>query len=278
MEHAEGVDEAGVEQLGERCTLLVGKACFAPVGTGVLQVDFVVRHVEIAAGDHGFGGLEVFEELAVAPVPRHAVVDARQSLLGVGRVDVHEPIPVELERTDASLVVGVVGEPPTHTAGLLAAEHGRARVALLLGIVPHLMVALGLETELLLVRLLKLRFLQSHHVGVEAVEKLGEALFHHGAQAVHVPAHKAQRLVLCLHCLGVPSSSCPALPRGHPGCAQAMIAALEGAGTSAMTATIGRTFLLRIAGRRRTRRLHGPSGRSSLDGFEQDRAGCPPDS
>ena len=219
MEHAEGVDEASVEQLGERCALLVGKACFAPVGTGVLQVYLIVRHVEVTAGDHGFGGLKVFEELAVAPVPRHAVVDARQSLLGIGRVDVHEPISVELERADAPLVVGVVGEPHAHAAGLLAAEHGRARVALLLGVVPHLVVAFGLEAEFLLVRLLKLRFLQGYHVGVEAVEKLGEALFHHGAQAVHVPAHKTQRLVLCLHCPGVPSSSCPALPRGYPGCA-----------------------------------------------------------
>ena len=49
---AERVGEPGIEQLGEFLAFLIGKAGVSAVGAGVLQVDLIVRHVEIAAHDH----------------------------------------------------------------------------------------------------------------------------------------------------------------------------------------------------------------------------------
>ena len=67
----EAVGKAGGEQLGEFRALLVGEAGAAAVRTGVLEVDLLVRDVEIPAGDHGLPRVERAEVLPEGVVPRH---------------------------------------------------------------------------------------------------------------------------------------------------------------------------------------------------------------
>ena len=68
-----------------------------------------MRHVKVAAGHHGFAGLAFkrAQKAAVGIVPSHAHVDARELILGVGRIDVDKPKLVELERADAALGRGL---------------------------------------------------------------------------------------------------------------------------------------------------------------------------
>ena len=54
---APGIGKPGVEELGKLTALLVRKACVAAVGLRVLKVDFLVRHVKVAAGYDGLAGL-----------------------------------------------------------------------------------------------------------------------------------------------------------------------------------------------------------------------------
>ena len=53
MQAAERVDETGFQQVGELAALLVGEAGLAAVGARVLEVDLLVRHVEVSAHHHG---------------------------------------------------------------------------------------------------------------------------------------------------------------------------------------------------------------------------------
>ena len=206
MQVAERVDEPDLQQVGELAALLVRETGLAAVRTRVLEVDLLVSHVEVAAHDDGLrvgrlarlrqrqlgnghvplaqrrplhrhaGGQHAFfeplAEVAERVVPLHAMVDARQLVLRVRRVHVHEPEFREVQRLQR----------------LLFAEYGRAGVTLLLGIAPVLAVLRQVERGL---ALLQLRFLQGNDVGVQLAHDVFEAFFQHGAQAVHVPRDEA---------------------------------------------------------------------------------------
>ena len=53
MQGAEGVGEAGGEQLGEFAAFFVGEARVAAVGLRVFEVDLLMRDVQVAADDDG---------------------------------------------------------------------------------------------------------------------------------------------------------------------------------------------------------------------------------
>ena len=112
ISRAPGIGKAGVEQLGKLTALFVRKACVAAVGLGVLKVDLFVRHVKVAAGYDGLAGfaLKCAQKAAIGIVPGHAHVDASEFVLRVGRIDIHKPKLVELERADAALGCGLGDE------------------------------------------------------------------------------------------------------------------------------------------------------------------------
>ena len=207
MQIAEGVDEARVQKLGELAALLVGEAGVAAVGARVLKVDLVVGNVEIAAHHHGLGrafravGQDArFKVLAHVPegiVPAHAVIDTLKLILGVGRVNAHEPILLKLADDHAAFGVKLGN---AHFVDYLQGRHlgknGRPRVTLLLGVTPVFHVAGQVHFDL---PFLKLGFLQGENVGVELGEDIHEALFHDGAQAVDVPRNKPHAGPLTRH-------------------------------------------------------------------------------
>ena len=54
VDEAKGVCESAVEQLGHLCAFFVGESGVASVGFRVLEVDFLMGNVHIAAYDDGF--------------------------------------------------------------------------------------------------------------------------------------------------------------------------------------------------------------------------------
>ena len=185
VEGAEGVDEAAAEQLAELRALLVGEAGIAAVGLRVFQVYLLVGHVEVAAEDDGFLTVEVHEVGTEVVVPRHAVVEALEAVLRVGRVAVDEEEPGHFKCDDAPFVVVVVDAHAVgDRQGLVPGEDGGAGIAFLLGGVPINVVALEGQVEL---SGLHLCFLQAEEVGVELCEHIAEALALAGPQTVHVP-------------------------------------------------------------------------------------------
>ena len=166
-------------------------------------------HVKVSAGHHGFPGLafERAQKAAIGVVPGHAHVNAGELVLRVGRVDIHKPKLVELERADAALGRGLgdelgslafagVGQQRVgvqHAQRFLAAKDSGARVALTLGVAPSLVVAGQVDLHL---AFLQLSLLQRQDIDVEFLRDLNKArvLFEHGAQAVDVPRSKGVSL------------------------------------------------------------------------------------
>ena len=142
-------------------------------------------HVQIAAVDHRLLGVQLHEIGADIVLPRHAVVQPRQLILGVGGVAADQIEVLELRRDDPSLVaVYVIPEVVGHGQGLAACEHGGAGVARLVGAVPEAVVALQRKGCLLRAHL---RLLQADDIGVRQCAEIQKALIQTGPQAVDVP-------------------------------------------------------------------------------------------
>ena len=77
--------------------------------------------VEVSAGHNRLLLGKLAQKGTVALVPDQPLVQACELVLGVGRVDVHEPVRGKLERADAALVIGrLAANLPHHLQGLLA--------------------------------------------------------------------------------------------------------------------------------------------------------------
>ena len=187
---AESVGEARLEQSGELGTLI------AAVGFGVLQVDFLMSHVQVSADDDGFLRVERQEVGTEVVFPRHAVVQAAQFVLRVGCIDGDEVEVRHLQRDDASLLVVVFDVDAAGDAQrLVACIDSRARIPFFLGIVPVGGVAVKWQIQL---AFLHFGFLQAEEVGVEPVEGFDEALVFTGAEPVHIPRDKFHNLFFSL--------------------------------------------------------------------------------
>ena len=182
------VHEPGRQQLGHLRPLLVGEAGVHPVRLGVLQVDFLVRHVHVAADDDGLLLVQRLQETAEVVLPRHAVVQPPQPVLTVRRIDIHQVEVLHLQRDDAALVVVFLNAHAVADAERLqAGEDGRAAVALLLRIVPVRLIAGQVQAEL---PLLQFRLLKAEEIGIQRLERLHEILTHYGPKSVHIPTNK----------------------------------------------------------------------------------------
>ena len=66
---AEGVGEAGFQGPGEAFPLFVGEACIAPVGGGILQIDLLMGHIQIAADNDRLGLIQTSQMIPEGFVP-----------------------------------------------------------------------------------------------------------------------------------------------------------------------------------------------------------------
>ena len=189
---SERIRKATGQQVAELLALLVGKAGIHAVALGVLQVDLLVGHVQVATEDHGFLGVEALQVTAEGILPRHAILQALQSVLRVRRITADKEEILHLERHHAPLmVVHIDADAIRHAQGLVLREDGRTRVALLLGIVPVALIALKLQVKL---SGLHLRLLQAEEVGIQFTEDVTKPLAFTSPQAIHVPTHKFHTL------------------------------------------------------------------------------------
>ena len=125
---AEGVNESGVEQFGESIAFLVCKTGVALVRFGILKVDFLVRHIEIAAEDDRLLLCKLDEVFAEIDVPLVGpIVQSAQLVLRIGRVHVeHEKVFVLGGDDAAFLIVPGDVHAARHLDRLGAGEDRRA--------------------------------------------------------------------------------------------------------------------------------------------------------
>lgn len=73
---AEAVGESGFQQLGEALALLRSEAGVFLVPLGVLQVDLLVGHIEVATQHHGLLHVQLAQIQPEVHVPGFAVIEA----------------------------------------------------------------------------------------------------------------------------------------------------------------------------------------------------------
>ena len=127
VERTERVGEARYEKLRHLLAFLVGEACILAVRLGILEVDFRMRDVEIAADNDGLLRVERQEVGAKRLFPLHAVGEALKAALRIRRVDRHEVEFIELQRDDPSFVIVLFDADPIADGKRLdAAEDSRS--------------------------------------------------------------------------------------------------------------------------------------------------------
>lgn len=105
VELAEAVAEARLQQLAEALPLIWGEAGVLLVPLGVLQVNLLVRHVEVSAQHHGLLHVELAQVIAEVLVPGFAVVQPHEASARVWYVRRHQVEVGELCGDDAALFV-----------------------------------------------------------------------------------------------------------------------------------------------------------------------------
>ena len=86
MQSAKSVGKAGGEQFGELAALLVGEARVAAIGLRILQVNLLMRNIQISADNDGLFRVEALQLGAESVLPPHTVVEALQPVLRVRRI------------------------------------------------------------------------------------------------------------------------------------------------------------------------------------------------
>ena len=191
---AEGIDKSTGQQVGELLALLIGEAGIHTVGLGILQVNLLMSYIQVATQDDGLLLIQLLEIVAESVFPRHAVFQALQAVLRVGRIAAYQEEVLHLQRDDAPfVVVQVDADAIHHVQWSMACKNGCARVAFLLGIVPVRLVAFKLQVKL---AFLHLRLLQTEEVGVQFPENIAEALALASPQSVHVPTNQLHIIFL----------------------------------------------------------------------------------
>lgn len=92
----EGVDKASLQQLPEARTFLWGKACILLIALGVLEVNLLVRYVEVPTQDEGLAGSQAFEVRTEGHIPALAVFQTHQPPSGIGDIGCDQEIGGEL--------------------------------------------------------------------------------------------------------------------------------------------------------------------------------------
>ena len=132
VEEAETVGEPCAQERGHFLTFLVGETGVFAVGLWIFQVNLLVRHIQVAAHNHRFLGIKPLQVDAKIVLPRHAVVEAAQTVLTVGRVASHEVEIRHLKRNHTSFVVVLVNAQAVgHAQRSVLGENRRTAVAFL---------------------------------------------------------------------------------------------------------------------------------------------------
>ena len=70
----EGIGETAGQEVGEGLALLVGETGIAAVALGILQVNLLVGHIQVATEDDGLHGIELFQIAAESILPRQTII------------------------------------------------------------------------------------------------------------------------------------------------------------------------------------------------------------
>ena len=176
IKEPERIGKTAFEQQGELAAFLVGKTGIASVCRRILQIYLVVRHVHVAANHYGLGLRKLEQVFAEGVVPRHAVVEPRQTVLRVGSIYVYKIKRLGFQRDNPPFaVVFAYSQSVAYRKRFAAREYRRARISFLLSIVPVRLISV--ESYIYLA-VLQFGFLQAEKIGVQLRKGVLESFSH----------------------------------------------------------------------------------------------------
>ena len=99
IQKAEGIGKAGSQQFAKTVPFFIGETGTAPVGGRIFQVDFLMGHIQVTAGDDRLFLVELTQVSTEGFVPLQPVIDPGQSLLGIQGLDELRGITLEEDGT-----------------------------------------------------------------------------------------------------------------------------------------------------------------------------------
>ena len=170
----EGVCESVFEPICELSPFLVGESGVHTVGLGILEVNLLMRHVEVTTYDDRLFGVESLYICEEVILPPHSIFKSLETVLGIRHIYAHKIKVRHLKCDYPSLVIVLFySDAVCDIHGLVPCEDSRSRIPFLFGIVPIGGISFKFKVEL---TRLHLCFLQTEEVGVELLEHVGESL------------------------------------------------------------------------------------------------------
>ena len=191
LEFTEGVHVTEREGFIEAVALLDREASIAQIALGVLQVDLLMRDIEIATEDDRLGLFQLLQVRAERGVPDfRAEIQTDEFALGIGGVNADEGEILELGIHNAAFVIDLLlTDAVSHIERFFLREDSGAGVALLLGGVPELVITAGPEHIGNLI-FLRLGFLEAEHVRLGIAHEIQQALAQGRAHTIDVPGNE----------------------------------------------------------------------------------------
>ena len=185
------IGKTGFQQGREFFAFLVGKACVFPVGAGIFQVNFLMRHIHIPTHNHWFLFGQFLQVISEILFPVYTVIQALQTILRIRNIHINQ---IEIRHFHSNhptlMVMFINADTVGHIQGRMLGIDSRSGIAFLVGIVPIRLITNKFHIDL---AFLQFGFLQAEEIGIERLEDFGEALSRHSAQAVYIPTDKFHR-------------------------------------------------------------------------------------
>ena len=99
------VDESGSQEFGHLGTFLIGEAGVEVIGSGILEVDFLVGDVHVTADHDSFARGQAGDISPEVILPAHTVIQAAKAVLGIRDIDAYQIKILHLQGENAAFMV-----------------------------------------------------------------------------------------------------------------------------------------------------------------------------
>ena len=200
MQIPEGICESCFEKFCHLASLLVRETRVSPVGLRILEIDLVVRNIEVAAVDDWLCPVKLTHILSHGIFKLAAVADPGKSVLGIRNVAAYEEEFRILECYDSPLVIMVSVDAIAYRNGFaerFAGKDSRSRIPLLFGLVVEFIIIFRMKISL---PCLHLSFLQAEKIRVQCIEYIFKSLAQNSPEAIDIPADEFHMKLISLSC------------------------------------------------------------------------------
>ena len=194
IQHTPRIHEAGPKPIGKLAALLIRETGIAAVRSRILQVNLLMRHIEVATNNDTLLLRQAADISAEIIIPTHPVIQTAQLLLGIRNIHADQIEVIHFQCNNPSLMVMLINpDTVSDRQRFQTGEHGRPGITLLVSVIPVGPVALELKIQL---PLLHLGLLNAEEIRIQRLENILKTFAYTGPQAIDIPRYKLHRTTI----------------------------------------------------------------------------------